>query len=84
MSLFIKENLLNYRREYYQSNKTKFIERYQNNKDEILKKFKTKRYKCICGIKVGFYSRIKHYESQKHNTRIMLKLYIRFWLGLLS
>jgi len=84
MSLFIKENLLNYRREYYQNNKTKFKEYYQKNKQEISQKFKSRRFVCVCGKKLGYYWRIRHYDSKKHNTKIMLKLYLKRWYGLLS
>ena len=79
MSLFVKENLLNYRREYYQNNKTRLKEFYKENKDRILQKFKNKKYICQCGKELGFYSRLKHYESRIHNKKIMLKIYIRRW-----
>ena len=79
MSLFIKENLLIYRKEYYQQNKTKLMEKYKENKQQILEKFKNKKYICPCGKKLGFYWRIKHYESKVHNNKIMLKMYIRRW-----
>ena len=88
MSLFIRDNLLNYHKEYYQNNKIKLREYandyYQGNKDKISQKFKSKKYICPCGVCINYYSRLDHYKSRKHNKRIMLKLYFRRWYGLLS
>ena len=88
MSLFIRENLLNYHKDYYQNNKTKLkkyaTDYYQENKHNIRQKFKSRIYQCVCGTTVNYYSRLDHHKSKKHNKRIMLKLYFRRWYGLLS
>lgn len=86
MSLFIRRVLLDYYKEYYRINQEFYREyskrRYENYKDIIKERFK-KRYTCPCGAELGFYWRMRHYDSKKHNKRIMLKLYLRRWYGLL-
>jgi len=88
MSLHIRKNILEYYNEYYQNNKVRLKEYaneyYQENKEKISQKFKSRKYNCPCGGCVNYYSRLDHYKSKKHNTRIMLKLYLRRWYGLLS
>ena len=88
MSLHIRKNILEYYNEYYQNNKVRLKEYaneyYQENKDKISQKFKSRKYQCVCGTTVNYYSRLDHHKSKKHNTRIMLKLYLRRWYGLLS
>lgn len=88
MSLYIREKLLEYHKEYYQNNKTKLKEYaneyYQENKDKISQKFKSRKFVCPCGKELGYYWRVQHYDSKKHNTRIMMKLYLKKWYRLTS
>lgn len=88
MSLHIRKNILDYYNEYYQNNKVRLKEYaneyYQENKGKISQKFKSRRFVCSCGKELGYYWRLQHYDSKKHNTRIMLKLYLKRWYGLLS
>ncbi len=83
MSLFIRENLLQYHREYYQRNRTKHIENVKEyrleNKEKINELYK-KMYTCpICQKEVQYYWRKKHFGSNHHRNRVMLKIFFKKW-----
>jgi len=84
MSLYIKEHLLQYRREYYKNNREKQIENVKNyileNKGKIEALHK-KRYICpCCNRDVKYYGRIEHYTSKYHRNKVKLKIYFKKWL----
>ena len=84
MSLFIKQNLLQYRKEYYNINRIKHLENVRNyilenkEKREVLYQ---KRYICpCCNRDVKYYGRIEHYASKYHRNKVKLKIYFKKWL----
>lgn len=81
MSLFIRENLLQYRREYYKNNREKHLENVKNYNKEKRDKLHQKRYICpCCKRNVKYYGRIEHYASKYHRNKIKLKIYFKKWL----
>ena len=80
MSLFIRENLLQYHREYYQSNRLRHIENIKQyrieNKDKIDKLYK-KMYTCPICQKKG--SILLQKSPLLHRNKVMLKTFFNKW-----